>query len=211
MEKIIDWLTEKFSSPLSLLFFVLGALLLLLGLSTGFEIPYLEKHLSSANGYQGASLILGGVCLLLALFIYYKPPQKKTQDKDISREMREDEFPSSFFARKDLVSKTQKKLLEYIEKHDSILFLDLQNEFNRLGMKELFYRLEQLRLMGFVEKDKIGNPDTKTVGTQVYHLSEKYKKEIKEKIGHLNRDTSTGRISTKRLRDRRQSQSNQKK
>jgi len=199
MEKIIDWLTEKFSSPLSLLFFILGVLLLLLGLSK--EIPFLEKSLSPAVEYRWVALIAGGISLSLALFIYYNPPKKKSDNKEEVEHTIPNELPTSFFARKALVSKSQKDLLERIEKHGSILITDLQNEMGRMGSKELFYRLEQLRLMGFIERNKVGNPNT-NVQPQIYTLSEKYRTEIKEKIGHLNRDTSTNKFSPKNLRSR---------
>ncbi len=38
-KKFTEWITNKFEHPLSLLLFLLGALLMLLGLTTGVTIP----------------------------------------------------------------------------------------------------------------------------------------------------------------------------
>ena len=54
-----------------------------------------------------------------------------------------------------------------------------------MGQKELFYRLEQLRLLGFIEREKIGKPYD-TTGIQMYQLSKKYQDEKKGTIGHLS-------------------------
>jgi len=195
MDKVIEWLTQKFSHPLSLLFFLLGAILLLLGLTTGFEIPFL-KQLAPALEYQGISLILGGICLLVSILIYYKPPKKKSPDDKLGSRKTGDELPASFFARKALISKTQKELLSFIEKKKSVPSSDIGITFKNIGEKELFYRLEQLRLLGFIEKKTIGKPeDTMIDNLQVFSLSEKFEAEITNNIGWISHESDSTNFS----------------
>jgi hypothetical protein len=91
-------------------------------------------------------------------------------------------LPASFFVRKALISKTQKELLEYIERKNSVQRNAIQKEFSSISSSELFYRLEQLRLLGFIEQGPIGKASD-TISTQMYRLSKSYRKEIKEKLG----------------------------
>jgi len=189
MDKVIEWLTQKFSHPLTLLFFLLGVVLLLLGLTTGFEIPVLQQ-VAPALEYQGVSLVLGVICLMFSLVVYYKPPPKKQSDYKSRNEKTTIELPVSFFARKALISKTQTELLHFIENQKSTLISDIQIIFTDIATKELFYRLEQLRLLGFIEKKTIGQHNS-TTNTQVYYLSKKYQAEIMESFGYLPDNTTT--------------------
>jgi H-type lectin domain len=76
MEKLIDWLTEKHHG-ISLLSFILGALLLLLGVTTGIELPLL-KQLAPDASFRLVSLGLGFlfVILAMAMLVYYVPPKR---------------------------------------------------------------------------------------------------------------------------------------
>jgi len=77
MGKFIEWVTSKFQHPLSLLFFLLGSLLLLLGITTGLEVPLL-KQLTPDVHYRWVSLALGWGFVLLAIAVYYVPPKPVT-------------------------------------------------------------------------------------------------------------------------------------
>jgi hypothetical protein len=79
MEKISEWLTSMFEEhPLSLLFYVLGALLLLLGVSNGFNLPVLNQVASDPN-FRWVCVVLGVLGFAFGTFIYYRPP--KNSDK----------------------------------------------------------------------------------------------------------------------------------
>lgn len=74
MEKIAEWLTSKFKHPLSPLFFFLGMLLVLLGVSNGLSLPILNQLASDPN-FRWACLVLGVLCLVASIFIFYHPPE----------------------------------------------------------------------------------------------------------------------------------------
>ena len=71
----IRWLLDKFKHPLSLLFFVLGAVLTLLGITTGFEVPLL-KRITSNPGSQLYALIIGLLCLITSLWVNFHSSAK---------------------------------------------------------------------------------------------------------------------------------------
>jgi hypothetical protein len=72
MANLTEWVTSKFEQPLPLLFFLLGALLLLLGVTTGLEVPML-KQLTPDGNYRWVSIVLGCVFLFVATLIYSMP------------------------------------------------------------------------------------------------------------------------------------------
>jgi hypothetical protein len=74
MEKFADWLTSKFKHPLSPMFFFLGMLLILLGVSNGLSLPILNQLASDPN-FRWACLVLGVLCFVASLFIFYHPPK----------------------------------------------------------------------------------------------------------------------------------------
>jgi len=55
--------------------------------------------------------------------------------------------------RKLIISSAQRKILEFFEGRvgESLLYDTLIKEFNIYGESELFYRLEHLRMLGFIE------------------------------------------------------------
>jgi hypothetical protein len=78
MEKFWEWLTSKFEHPLSPMFFFLGALLSLLGVSNGLNLPVLNQVVSDANS-RWVCLGLGVLCLVTSIFIYYLSPGKSNK------------------------------------------------------------------------------------------------------------------------------------
>jgi hypothetical protein len=77
MEKLFGWLTERHHA-IALLCFVLGALFLLLGVTTGLELPGLRQIAPDANS-RFVSLALGAVFIALALVIYFVSAQRLGQ------------------------------------------------------------------------------------------------------------------------------------
>lgn len=198
MEKFVDWLAQKFSHPFSLLFFLLGAILVLLGLTTGFEIPILNQ-LAPAAEYQRISLVLGVACLLIAVLIYYKSPQRIQTSNNPENDPTQDNLPSTLFARKVLLSETQRLILDYVELLKSISGKELESKFG-IESEELFYRLEQLRLLGFIERGKIGEASINDTHLQRYFLSKTYEEEINKSIFSARRDITTDEPITARIR-----------
>jgi len=80
MEKFSEWLTSKFEHPLSPMFFFLGALLLLLGVSNGLNLPVLNQVASDAN-LRWVCLVLGVLCFVVSIFVYYQPPKDSDKSK----------------------------------------------------------------------------------------------------------------------------------
>jgi len=74
MEKFSEWLSSKFENPLIPMFFFLGVLLLLLGVSNGLNLPILNQIVSDAN-FRWICLVLGVLCLVISIFIYYRLPK----------------------------------------------------------------------------------------------------------------------------------------
>jgi len=73
MEKFGEWVISKFKHPLSLMFFILGTLLVLLGVSNGLNLPVLDQLASDPN-FRWACLALGVLCFIPSVFIFYHPP-----------------------------------------------------------------------------------------------------------------------------------------
>ena len=191
MEKILEAITQKFKNPLSLLFFLLGAILTLLGLVSSFELA--NGKIEPNPSYQGLSLILGIGCLLLAVLFYKKPTAlvKKTE----AEHTLPTELTYSFPERKLAISRTQCEILEFIERElakiigaEKFLYLgQIQEKFEDISISELFYRLEQLRLLGFVNVRKFNTP-TETQ-TRAYCLSREYEK-VSNTMPHPQRTSS---------------------
>jgi hypothetical protein len=179
LDKIIEWLMAKFQQPLSLLFFVVGAMLIFFGLSTGFKIKGMDI---APNGHPWLILSVGIAFCGLAVLIYYLPSRAGAAQ----RRGEEEDITGSFVDLLDepnlVTSEVQKRILN--------LFLTLpgglvrQEEITKLaqqkvdGLKnvswsEIYYRLEQLRWMGFLTKRRNG-PE------YLYGLSSAYRRYLEK-------------------------------
>jgi len=74
MEKFAEWLTSKFNHPLSPMFFFLGMILVLLGVTNEINLPVI-KMLMSDPSLRWVCLLLGVLCFAVSMFIYYFPPK----------------------------------------------------------------------------------------------------------------------------------------
>ncbi len=184
MEKLTQWLTDRFQHPLSLLFFILGALLILIGITTGLEVPVLKQLASDAN-FRWVSLAIGLVFVLLSVLIYYRPPKstKVTYPVPLSSAVSA-EGMSKFSVRKSLLSDSQGHILSFFEKESLdrgfnrfIQQNTLEDRFAQYGKAELFYRLEYLRLNGFLEGQALGK-DMHGIDRFLYRLSSAYAEEL---------------------------------
>lgn len=206
MEKLTQWITDKFQHPLSLLFFLLGSLLILLGTTTSLTIPFLQALVPDTN-YRIVSISLGVLLLLIAIAIYYRPPNQVIGNlsKDTIVKDSVDSLPpiqakenvrsdgtivgsgDNFTRRLTKLSKSQKSLLAFIvqeySRHGGAMQETIHNEFGNITEHknfteaEIFYRLEQLCLLNFLEKQSAGRT-VKGDDTFFFKLSAAYSKEI---------------------------------
>ena len=167
MGKFIEWLTSKFQQPLSLLFFLLGALLILLGLTTGLEIPFL-KRLTPEGDYRVITLALGCVFLGAAVILDRVASRPATVVRGRQDVAVENDVVKRFsqLLQDISLSPTQKSILSVMAetvpaggyKSESELRHVLRDRVERLRQSsdsELYYRLEQLYLLGFLTKRNI--------------------------------------------------------
>ena len=68
MKKIEEWLSGKFQQPLSPLFFLLGALLTIIGVTAGLKVPILGD-LTVSQSFRWPALALGIVLIVFAILI----------------------------------------------------------------------------------------------------------------------------------------------
>jgi hypothetical protein len=192
MEKILESITLKFKNPLSLLFFILGAILTLLGLVSNLEFS--NGKIEPNPNYQVVSLILGAGCLLLAV-LFYKHPSALVKKTNTEQTL-PTELTFSFLERKLMISNKQREILEFVEIElakiidaEKYLYLNkIQEKFEDIPLSELYYRLEQLRLLGFVDVRKFNASEA--THTRAYCLSKKYKS-VSSAMPHPEKTSST--------------------
>jgi hypothetical protein len=68
MKKLTDWLVNKFQQPLSLVFFLFGALLTVIGVTTRIKLPGIDP-LEASQSYRWPALVIGIIFILLAILI----------------------------------------------------------------------------------------------------------------------------------------------
>lgn len=165
IEKLLNSL-QKFieQHPLSFLFFILGTLLCIVGLTDGVQGVVVNQN------FRLASLVIGGLSLLISAITYYLPPPNKKKsgteansnfaDK-VLEPIPEDLKISLSERRVNLASKMQGEILHFIQytmEKDSqgrVEQKTIANQFNKPD-SEIYYRLEQLRLLGFLKKEAMG-------------------------------------------------------
>jgi hypothetical protein len=157
---------------LSLAFFVLGALLILLGLTTGFEVPGL-KQLVPEPSFRWISVVCGVLSVLIAIPIVYRPPAEPKIERDSETLAVPDDLRKSFAARRDAFGYGSRlvQILDFVisqANRDGLISLEtVGQKFNQLPGSKVYYRLECLRLLCFIEK----------AGKNVYRLSKAYELE----------------------------------
>ncbi|HEX5731530.1 MAG TPA: hypothetical protein VF131_01755 [Blastocatellia bacterium] len=155
MDKIYAWLTKKFEHPLSPLFFFFGALLILLAMSNKFDVPFL-KNFAIDPGFRSTAIFIGVACFVLSIILYYRPPKHSPVTNLASLPP---EYKDSMDKRFGELSDNQSSLLHFLQQqtdaHKGILQSRVEREFSYLSKSEVFYRLEHLRLLGFLENQKL--------------------------------------------------------
>ncbi|WP_315791589.1 hypothetical protein [Fischerella sp. JS2] len=159
---------------LSFLFFILGTLLIFLALTNSLDLPGLKGIVPYA-AYRLVSLVLVIISVLLSILLYYLPLQGAKSIPDALR------IP--LLARRDkLLSRAQKQILGFIEEktinnNHGIQQDIFEQKYNHRSKTETYYRLEQLWLLGFIEKEEIGKA-LNDLPRYIYRLSPEYRKAI---------------------------------
>lgn len=78
MDKLLEWINRRFAQPLSPLFFFLGALLILLGVSTGLSIPNMSP-LVIEPAFRWIALSIGCIFVVMSIFLYDRDPKDHNQ------------------------------------------------------------------------------------------------------------------------------------
>jgi hypothetical protein len=182
MEKFTELMTSKFKHPLSPMFFFLGVLLVLLGVSNGLSLPILNQLASDAN-FRWACLALGILCLIASIFIFYHPPkefEESTRKPSGAIGTIPEELTMTFSRRRAILSIKQGEILAYLIHKGyggELITQDvIEKAFSQYG-SGLLYRLEHLRLLGFLVRQKVGK-DANGNERFAYALSPNYLKEI---------------------------------
>ena len=200
MSESIKWLTAKFQQPLPLLFFALGAVLLLLGVTTGVDLPVLKKLTPEAN-HRWISLASGAGFLLLAVLLYYFPRKSiSIVSSGLDRESSADNTARFGRLEQDyLISRTQQVILTImveIAGGDALVRVEeirqkIRKNIDSLSGSsdpELYYRLEQLLWMGFLRKKTIGRDN------HLYGVSDAYRKYLQLRDKGKTSDGATNDI-----------------
>src|SRR3989304_2033779 len=115
MAQLIE-LIKRFRNLVVALFFLLGALLVLLGVTEDLNLPILNQLAPDAN-FRWASLTLGALCLIASLFILYRPPNESeqlTHKPDNIIGTIPEELTMSYSRRQALLSIRQAEILTYV-------------------------------------------------------------------------------------------------
>ena len=162
---------EKFTPFITLPLFLLGIVLLLLGITTGVNIPTQGISLISEPSFRAISIIIGSICIVLCLILnlaYKKPVVIIKPPK---------EWEQPLLNRAANLTPTQSNILKYIREKtenssSNLGEIELGQQFKK-GGSEIYYRLEQLRLLGLISKSTLGG-----AGTNYYRLSDPYKEAL---------------------------------
>ena len=198
MEKMFEWIRATFQHPAILLFIVVGVMFLALGFGADFPVPMTDQTFSLKDEkFMIPCIGLGILFIALAIILMYNPPvgwrgrgwhTSGSKNLPVTRAEMTDAHPGAgapFHARRAALSETQKSILSLIEQERKLAFAVIKTEMAFDNESELYYRLEQIRLLGFVEKDKLKQSPNSSVW--IYQLAEPYA----ELLGDAEPDKTT--------------------
>ncbi len=160
----------KLLSRLDILFALAGTLLVLLGVTTGLQVPWLERLVPIEN-LRWVAVGVGCLFAILAVAVKLLPPKEHSAVSSSS-----DHEKTDFQTRHKLIGNTQNEILGVIvEKAPHMVNeKDIRERIraripalNKASDSHLYYRLEQLWLMKFIRKEGLGN-------AYLYGLSPEY-------------------------------------
>ena len=173
---IVEDTTKKFHPPISLPTFLLGALLILVGLTA--ELNFWEfKRIVPDPKFRLVSIIIGAVFVITSIVMNLLYKSSETRSQILESLNLPDDLKHSYPGRLASIGSNQLKILRYIQSRTSnpsttLNEKELYEHFNMDG-SEMYYRLEQLRLLGLITKVDMGGK-----GKNYYRLSNGYRKEI---------------------------------
>lgn len=187
-EEFLNWCRNTFQHPIVFICIATGVLLIFIGVGGIGMVMDIEEQCDFQ--YKLVPLIAGIFLVLVAIFLTYNPPQawiefrqyKSMQKIDTFTEsINETKTEKSFEVLKISISKKQNKLLKYIEQQKTkVLITQIEQEFKPMKYNELYYRLEQLRLIGFISKGLVRKDYS-------YFLSDAYRSVNKKIIPDVTR------------------------
>jgi hypothetical protein len=171
----VAWAVARIS--LDKIFFLFGAVLLLLGVTDTIDIGGL--HGVVAQGYRWFVIGIGFLFILIAILIVYRPPRPRV----IVSEPIPSSASSAVRPSDAQLSSTQRKILRLMAKYQTIELDkfedDIRNSISKLGQAssgEIEYRVRYLHCVGFLTTTRIGQ-------TSLYTLSDEYRKELESRFG----------------------------
>jgi hypothetical protein len=167
------------------LFFGFGAVLILLGVSTSLNLPWITQIVPDVH-FRWVCVVIGSISLALAILMYYRPPTAENVGAPRSRQIpKSDASGFKEMLQDKYTSRTQRDILAVVFKEaaggDRSLGYNeiceaIQRKIKQLEQtspkNEIYYRLEQLFLLGFLEKIKVSDQN-------FYRLSSEYIKYIR--------------------------------
>jgi len=184
MSSLLKWIQAKFQHPVILGFLILGVVFLGLGFLHNINLPWLDEPLDLEDSLRTPCMLVGGAFIFLAVLLMYYPPAGWSSNEGWGTRTNENaatlaESPDashgtreSFYARRMSLSNKQKRILCMIEHDKKLTFNAIKTDMSFENDSELYYRLEQLHLLGFVEKEKLRESSNSTV--RIYKLAEPY-------------------------------------
>ena len=79
MSKFVEWVALKFKNPLTPMFFIFGAVLVLLGVTNGLNNLPILNQLASDAGFRWVCVALGVGCFVVSIVTLYRPPKADAQ------------------------------------------------------------------------------------------------------------------------------------
>lgn len=120
--------------------------------------------LEANEEFRYISIAFGFSCIAAAIFVYYRPPgtmnnvNARAPNTSIEEKVIPDWIPEemliSWSARRDYLTESQRKILTFAEQSQEFSLSTIAEAFPDHKNKELFYRLEQIRLLGFIILDR---------------------------------------------------------
>lgn len=190
MVPILGFIEKHFRHPLVPIFLIFGAMLTLLGITSGVSLGGYGE-LETTGEFRYISIVMGFACITTAMIMYYNPVGDSVDIKaDVDDKTAEidnglvgipSEIALPWSARRDYLTSSQRRILSLLEEINQTSLSAIMEAFPDSARKEMFYRLEQLRLLGFISYDRLGDKTTDSENC-FYCLSEAYAEEVRERI-----------------------------
>jgi hypothetical protein len=185
MNRIIDSIAARLQS-LTIILGILGAILIFLVTTSGVNLPVLAQ-LTPNQSTRWFAGVLGVALLAAAVYVQYRPPSPRSGGVEAAASqataLLPTEVTATFAERETNVSPRQREILDAIfystPGMDSIGQEEIEQQFPGIARTELYYRIEQLRLLGFVQRERAGytGEGASRIARYIYCLTAAYQEE----------------------------------